>query len=80
MLVEERGVAILGVDSASIDFGKSRNFVVHRIAAANNVSGLENLTNLDKLPPVGALVIALPMKIEGGSGGPVRVVALIPDK
>ena len=78
LLVEERKVAVLGVDTASTDFGKSKTFVVHRIAAARNVSNLENLTNLDKLPPTGFLIIALPMKIEGGSGGPVRVVALVP--
>lgn len=77
LLVEERKVAILGVDTASIDFGKSQDFVVHRIAAARNVSGLENLTNLHRLPATGSLVVALPMKIEGGSGGPVRVVALV---
>ena len=53
---------------------------MHRIAAARNVSNLENLTNLDQLPPTGAIVIALPMKIEGGSGGPVRVVALVPNR
>ena len=80
LLVEERGVSILGVDTASTDYGKSTDFVVHRIAAARNVSNLENLTNLHRLPPTGAVVLALPMKIEGGSGGPVRVVALIPDK
>ena len=80
LLVEEREVAILGVDTASTDFGQSRNFVVHRIAAARNVSNLENLTNLDRLPPTGAVVFALPMKIEGGSGGPVRVVALVPNR
>jgi len=78
LLVEDRKVAILGVDTASTDFGTSEEFVVHRIAAENNVSNLENLTNLDKLPQTGALIIALPMKIEGGSGGPVRVVALVP--
>jgi len=78
LLVEERDVAILGVDTASTDFGQSQNFIVHRIAAARNVSNLENLTNLDKLPPTGSLVMALPMKIEGGSGGPVRVVAFVP--
>jgi len=77
LLVEERKVAILGVDTASIDFGKSQDFAVHRVAAARNVSGLENLTNLHRLPATGSLVIALPMKIEGGSGGPVRVIALV---
>lgn len=77
-LVEERGAMVLGVDTASIDYGQSTDFPVHRTVAAMNVVGLENLTNLDQLPPTGATVIALPMKIEGGSGGPVRVVALLP--
>ena len=77
LLVDERGVAALGIDTASTDYGKSTDFQVHRIAAAKNVPGLENLTNLDKLPPRGALVVALPMKIEGGSGGPLRAVALV---
>ena len=78
LLVEERGVAALGIDTASIDYGRSTDFQVHRIAAAKNVPGFENLTNLDRLPARGAVVIALPMKIEGGSGGPLRAVALVP--
>jgi kynurenine formamidase len=78
LLVEERGVAALGIDTASIDYGRSTDFQVHRIAAARNVPGFENLTNLDQLPPTGALVVALPMKIEGGSGGPLRAIALVP--
>ena len=78
LLVEERGVGALGIDTASIDYGRSTDFEVHRIAAAGNVVGLENLTNLDQLPARGALLIALPMKIEGGSGGPLRAVALLP--
>jgi kynurenine formamidase len=78
LLVEERQVVLLGIDTASVDFGRSTDFIVHRVAAARNVANLENLTNLDRLPPRGATVIALPMKIEGGSGAPVRVVALVP--
>ncbi|HSJ63919.1 MAG TPA: hypothetical protein VK922_08425, partial [Gemmatimonadaceae bacterium] len=78
LLVEERSVAALGADVASIDYGRSADFIVHRIAAARDVYGLENLTNLDALPAAGAVVIALPMKIAGGSGGPVRAVALVP--
>jgi kynurenine formamidase len=78
LLVEERGVEALGADVASIDYGQSKDFMVHRIAAARNVPGLENLAALDKLPPTGATLIALPMKIEGGSGGPVRVIAILP--
>jgi kynurenine formamidase len=80
LLVRDRGVAALGVDVASIDFGPSTDFAVHRIAAAANVPGLENLTSLGELPPTGALVIALPMKIEGGSGGPLRAIALVPKR
>ena len=78
LLVEDRQVAALGIDVASIDYGQSRDFIVHRIAADKNVAGLENLTSLDQLPEKGAIVIALPIKIGGGSGGPARVIALVP--
>ncbi len=78
LLAEDRKVAVLGVDSASIDYGPSHDFMAHRIAAGAGVVNLENLTNLDQLPVTGATILALPMKIGGGSGGPVRVVALIP--
>ncbi len=78
ILVEQRGVAALGVDTASIDHGPSEDFIVHQVAARANVAGLENLANLDALPDTGAWVIALPMKIAGGSGGPLRIVALVP--
>jgi kynurenine formamidase len=78
-LVEGRGVVLLGVDTASIDHGPSMDFPVHRFAAAANVAGLENLANLDQLPATGAWLIALPMKIGGGSGAPVRAVALVPE-
>ncbi len=78
LLIQERRAAAIGVDAASIDYGASQDFMVHRIAAAADVPGIENLTNLNQLPATGALLFALPMKIEGGSGGPVRVVALVP--
>jgi len=78
LLVEQRKVALLGVDTASIDYGRSKDFRVHRIAAAANVGGVENLTSLDELPETGFSVIALPTSIRGGSGGPARVIALVP--
>lgn len=78
LLVRERGVAALGVDTASIDHGQSKRFLTHQIAGERNVLGLENLTGLRALPERGALLIALPMKIGGGSGGPARIVALVP--
>ena len=78
VLAEQRGVAAVGLDTASLDPGKSTTFMAHRIAAAAGVPGFENLTNLDKLPAKGAILMALPMKIEGGTGGPLRAVAMIP--
>ncbi len=77
-LIEERGAAALGVDAASTDIGPATDFPVHRILGAANVPGFENLGDLGSLPATGAYLIALPMKIEGGSGGPLRVVALVP--
>lgn len=76
-LIDERGVPVLGVDTASIDYGRSTDFAVHRIAAEKQVTGLENLSDLEALPSTGFTVIALPMKIAGGSGGPVRVIAIL---
>ena len=78
LLIQDRRAGAIGADVASIDYGPSQDFMVHRIAAAADVPGIENLTNLNLLPAKGAFVFALPMKIEGGSGGPVRVVALVP--
>jgi len=76
--VRDRKAAALGVDTASLDHGPARDFPVHQVSAAANVPGLENLTRLEELPATGAWVIALPMKIAGGSGGPLRIVALVP--
>jgi kynurenine formamidase len=78
LLVEVRKAAALGVDTASLDHGPSKDFIVHQIANAVNVPGFENLANLGELPETGATIIALPMKIAGGSGGPLRAVALLP--
>jgi kynurenine formamidase len=78
LLVKERKVAALGVDTASIDHGPSKDFIVHQIALGANVPGLENVAHLDTLPEAGAWVVALPMKIAGGTGGPLRIVALVP--
>lgn len=77
LLVTERRVGVLGVDTASIDYGQSRDFIVHQIANGANVPGLENVANLERVPPRGAWVVALPMKIVKGSGGPVRIVAVV---
>ncbi len=80
LLVNERRVAAIGIDTASIDYGQSKDFIVHQIAMGADVPGFENVAHLEKLPARGAYVIALPMKIAGGSGGPLRIVALIPKR
>ncbi|HET9481017.1 MAG TPA: cyclase family protein [Candidatus Polarisedimenticolia bacterium] len=78
LLVKERSVGALGIDTASIDHGPSRDFIVHRIAMAANVPAFENVAHLEQIPETGAFVVALPMKIAGGSGGPLRIVAFVP--
>jgi D-alanyl-D-alanine dipeptidase/kynurenine formamidase len=77
-LIRLRTVAALGVDTASIDVGPSQDFLVHRLAGAAGVPGLENIANLEELPETGAFVVALPMKIAEGTGAPLRIVAFLP--
>lgn len=78
ILVRERRVFALGVDTPSIDNGPSKTFEVHRVAAAANVFGLENLAHLSEVPEEGAWILVAPMKIGAGSGGPVRALAVVP--
>lgn len=74
----ERNVNGLGCDTLSIDPGNSADFPVHHLVLGSNKYQLENLANLDKLPETGASLIVAPIKLEGGSGGPARVFALLP--
>lgn len=78
-LLVERGVAAVGIDTPSIDFGQSKDFAVHVKLMTNSIPAFENVADMSKLPATGSLIVALPMKIEGGSGGPVRIVARLPD-
>ena len=74
-LIENRDVVGVAVDTPSIDHGPSEVFECHQIMTRHNVYGLENVNNLGELPPSGATVTAMPMKIGGGSGAPARIVA-----
>ncbi len=78
-LVTKRKIKAVGLDTPSLDFGGSTLFETHQILSEKNIPGLENIANLNELPIKGSTIIALPMKIEGGSGSPVRIVAFIPD-
>jgi len=75
-LVEGRNVVGLGIDTLSIDYGPSTDFPVHQYTLAHSLYHLENVANLDRAPASGGIVVVAPMKLEGGSGGPVRILAL----
>jgi kynurenine formamidase len=79
-LTQNRSIKAIGLDTASIDYGQSTLFESHRTLFDKNVPAFENLDNLDKLPLKGFYLIALPMKIKGGSGGPLRAIAILKDK
>lgn len=76
-LVLNRRIKAIGLDTASIDYGQSTEFRSHVALMTNNVPAFENLADLDKLPAKGFQIIALPMKIKGGSGAPLRVIAIV---
>jgi len=78
-LVDHRRIRAIGIDTASIDHGPSTHFESHRVFCAANVPVFENVASLDGVPATGAFVVALPMKIAGGSGGPLRIVARLPE-
>jgi kynurenine formamidase len=77
-LLIERGVAAIAIDTPSIDYGQSEDFICHQVLGAAGKPAFENVANVEKLPATGATIIALPLKIEGGSGGPARVVGVLP--
>jgi len=79
-LLIERGVVGLGIDTLSVDYGASKNYEVHRVDLPAGLYNLENLANAEYLPESGAYIIAAPIKLAGGSGGPCRVFAVLPPK
>jgi len=79
-LVSKRHIRMVGLDTASIDHGQTRDYPTHQRLFRSGVPALENVANLDQLPPHGFTLAALPMKIAGGSGGPCRIVAILRDR
>jgi kynurenine formamidase len=77
-LIEHRVIHAIGLDTPSIDYGQSAGFESHRILFGENIPAFENVAQLERLPAIGFHVIALPMKIRGGSGGPLRIIAVVP--
>jgi len=78
LLAGERKIDGVGIDTASIDYGRSKVFIAHQVLNGANIYALENVANLERLPVKGATLIALPMKIKGGTGGPARIIAILP--
>ncbi len=78
-LVDNRNIDAFGIDTASIDYGQSSTYDTHQRLFAANIPAFENVANMDQLPATGAVVIALPMKIKNGSGGPLRIIAVVPE-
>jgi kynurenine formamidase len=77
-LLIERGASGLGCDTLSVDYGASSDYSVHHLALGAGLYHLENLADLSELPEMGAFLVVAPIKLEGGSGGPVRVFAILP--
>jgi kynurenine formamidase len=77
-LVKERNIKGIGLDTPSIDYGKSKDFLVHRICFKASKLAIENIANLDMLPARGAILYAIPMLIKDGTGAPARVFAVLP--
>ena len=78
LLVEGRGAAGIGIDTHGVDGGMDTAFGVNRLVLAESRLVLENLANLDQLPPLGTTLIIAPLPLAGGSGAPVSVLALVP--
>ena len=78
-LVENRKISAIGIDTPSIDYGQSQYFKSHVTLLSKNIPAFENIMNLDKLPAIDFKVVALPMKIKGGSGAPLRIIAILGD-
>jgi len=76
-LVKTRSAVALGIDTLSIDPGASKTYPVHQFDAKESVYQLENVANLGLVPSMGATVVVAPIKLENGSGGPARVLALV---
>ncbi len=73
-----RDIRAVGIDTPSIDPGPSQDFAAHRVLAAAQIPVFENVARLEQLPPRAFEVVALPMKIRGGTGAPLRIVAIVP--
>jgi kynurenine formamidase len=78
-LVSERTIKGIGLDTPSIDYGQSKDFLAHQILSEKEILIFENVANLDKIPAKDFYIVALPMKIKDGSRAPLRIAAFLPN-
>ena len=78
-LLLQRDIVGIGIDTLSPDTGKDEQFPVHELILQADKYIIENLASLEQLPPKGARVAVLPIKIKGAAEAPARVVAFLPD-
>jgi kynurenine formamidase len=76
-LVEGRNALGVGIDTLSVDHGPSKDFPVRQYTLSHSVYQLENVANLDRAPSTGGMVVVAPAKLENGTSGPVRILALV---
>jgi kynurenine formamidase len=76
-IVKNRSINAVGLDTASIDYGQSKLFESHQILMGKNIPAFENVAAMDKLPPTGSYIAAFPMKIQSGTGSPLRIAAMV---
>ena len=76
-LIEGRNALGLGIDTLNVDYGPSKDFPVRQYTLSHSVYQLENVANLDHAPATGGMVVVAPTKLESGSNGPVRILALV---
>jgi kynurenine formamidase len=77
-LLVDRGAVGVCIDTLSVDYGASKDFQVHHLSHGAGLYHVENLADLSAVPETGAQVVVAPINLEGGSGGPARVFALLP--
>ncbi|VDI38066.1 Hypothetical predicted protein [Mytilus galloprovincialis] len=78
-IISNRHILFIGTDAPSFDYGQSTTFPVHILTSRENICGLENVANLDRIPPSGSIISAAGMKTVEGSGGPLRLYAMVPN-
>jgi kynurenine formamidase len=77
-LIKEKNICGIAIDTPSLDYGGSDDFIAHRVWLGAGRLIIENIANVYRLPPIGSVICIAPMKIKGGTGAPTRIFAILP--